>query len=220
MIKYIDLGKRAINPDALIKMATEGANAQADSESLEAKKAADKADADSKKAKDDTLPNRTKTAKDNINKLLEDKTPIVEKKAAEKTDDVDLGETASEIKLRMGTDAVNDKAAEEANASQETEPIIKVAKGLLDVNHEKMAAAVAKAGRLAFLGKAKSPALIGLGLTASGAGGYGIGAHRGKKRLRRYISADRRRDVQVTNFAYRKGQVAAYNRMKNRLGQA
>lgn len=223
MKKYIDLGSRAIDPNALIKMANEGAKEQADSESLEDKKATEKVAAESKKAEDEKLPDRTKTAKDNIKKLLADDSPIVEKKA-EKTDDVELGSAASVIKLQMGTEAVNDKVAEELNKEQE--PIFKVAKGLASVDRQKIVEKIAMAGKAVKVVKKSGPGIaklltLGLGSAAAGAGaGYAGGTRQADKRFKRYVVADRRRDIDITRKAYRYGQLNAYNRMKNRLGQA
>lgn len=223
MLKYIDLTTNVINPNALIKEASQFAQDKADSDLTEAskieKQAADEK-SDSLSERSTAAINRTKDILKEAGEKVNEKEPVAEKKD---TDDSKKTAVSAVIKLQMQSEAVNDKIADELTGSKIDMnfnlPDAKFKQSDIKALNEK----VASAGKYDYL-KTASIARKGIGLlgaSAIGAAGAGAGFFGGrtlgKKDLRKYVAADAKRDVVVNRQAFNTGQLVALAKIKRAL---
>lgn len=212
-MSYTNLTKYVIDPGALIKEAEQNAlTRKTASEEPKTSKTAEKTDV----KKDESLNKKATSAIDSIKALLRDEGIVIEKKAEkpkEEKSEEEKSAAAKAIDTEMKGEVIAEKIAEEGEPKKD-EPVIKLSVSFSSVDPTGLNEKVASAGKYAFLGKAKKPILIGLGMAGAGGAGFLGGAAGGEKKLRNYITADKKRDQVVTNQAFRAGQVVMFAKLR------
>ena len=208
----LNLAKGVIDPNLIIKLAEENAKKKTGSESslTAEKKAEQKKDEDKKKP----LNKRASLAVEATELLLKEEGVVIEKKAEKPKDEKSA--VAASISTEMKGEAISEKAAEES-LPKEKESVIKLSEDFYSVDSTGLNEEVATAEKYAFLGKAKKPLIAGLGLVTAGGLGLAVGEAGGKSKLRNYIAADQKRDVAVSQQAFRIGQMDVLDKLKKAI---